>query len=321
MTNNSENLLNVNLILFYGISLVSTLKFFLPRLKNLIKNYYHQQILNFNIVQKLDTSRKNILKMFTTKTYGELPNFTNFLELSYLQIIVEKSLINDSNELFRHRLKKFLFETQDDEDEHIEQLIEENNRFIIKINVAKMMTLYTDIINESVVTNNFTNTSVPTVFMSVDVCLQYYFGLSINNYLLQSIGFNLHYMHSKIDIDIVSTYVTLVTNRNMMNSRNPYTIDPEVVFDLDLFDYQIEDEEYCGVNCLLITYHNNMIGPHFSVETLYGSIFDFYSYLKPIQLTELPPWDSHMLPILNKFVSKNVTPFFDKIISEYINKY
>jgi len=321
MTNNSENLLNVNWILFYGISLVSTLKVFLPRLKNLIKNYYHQQILNFNIVQKLDTSRKNILKMFTTKTYGELPTFTNFLELSYLQIIVEKSLINESNELFRHKLKKFLFETQDDEDENIEQLIEENNRFIIKINVAKMMTLYTDIINESVVTNNFTNTSVPTVFMSVDVCLQYYFGLNINDYLLQSIGLNLHYMHSKIDIDIVSTYVTLVTNRNMMNTRNPYSIDPEVLFDLDLFDYQIEDEQYCAVKCLLITYHNNSIGPKFSVETLYGSIFDFYSYLKPIQLSELPPWDSHMLPILNKFVSKNITPFFEKIISEYINKY
>ena len=321
MNYNSENLLNVNVIIFYAISVVSTLKFFLPRLRNLIKNYYDQKILNFNIVQKLNTFRKNISQIFSIKTYGELPDFTNFLEIAYLQIIVEKSLVNDSNELFRHKLKKFLLETQDEDDENIEQLIEENNHFIIKINVAKMLSLYNDILNESVVTNNFTNTSVPTVFMSVDVCLQYYFGLGINDYLLQSIGLNLHYMHLKTDIDVVSTYVTLVTNRNMMNTRNPYTIDPEVVFDLDLFDYQIQDEEYCAVKCLLITYHNNSIGPKFSVETLYGSIFDFYSYLKPIQISELPPWDTNMLPILNKFVSKNITPFFEKIISEYINKY
>jgi hypothetical protein len=92
--------------------------------------------------------------------------------------MVEKSIINQSNQIYLSKLKKFLSDTQQ-EDEPLRQVIEENNYFVLLININDLFSLYNEIFPDQIVKNDFTNENPLKIFNSIDISLQYFFRVKL----------------------------------------------------------------------------------------------------------------------------------------------
>ena len=162
-------------------------------------NFYKQLIISYffvvlkNLILIFSKMISYVNKSFRTKFFlfssvndKSFEKFISSIQISDIQIMVEKSIINESNEIYLSKLKKFLSDTQQ-EDEPLREVIEENNYFVLLININDLFSLYNEIFPDQIVKNDFTNENPLKIFNSIDISVQYFFQLNKEDYLIKSL--------------------------------------------------------------------------------------------------------------------------------------
>lgn len=299
-------------------------------------NFYKQLIISYfffvlkNLILIFSKMISYVNKSFRTKMFlfssvndKSFEKFISSIQISDIQIMVEKSIINESNEIYLSKLKKFLSDTQQ-EDEPLREVIEENNYFVLLININDLFSLYNEIFPDQIVKNDFTNENPLKIFNSIDISVQYFFQLNKEDYLIKSLGLTINYFDGKMDnLDIWNQYCDIVTQRTIKPLKNQC----ENIFELEEVDnnplvkcqYSIldyyDDDIYEGNKELeifigIIDYHLCLKSTKFSIDILYFGIVDLYFYLQPIQLSETTSKNSEKLQTLDNFIIKNIKPLF-----------
>jgi hypothetical protein len=282
-------------------------KTFFSIVKILIKKYYGM-IFYFNTFFRL---KRFLSPIFNSKHFDPLIIYTNYLEFSYLEILIEKSIINQSNEIYRNKLEKFLIDVKESEVDNFEQLTEKDNYFVLTINVKNMFSLYNEAFNNQIVRNDLTNLTISKVFMSLDICLQYYFGLSKKDYFIKSLGLNLNYLDCDKDKSLWNNYVKVIRKR-IEKKLDELSNNPNILFNIEMYDYYDGNGNTIPleVNGIIANYYLYNLPFEFSIESLHYSIMNFYSYLQPLDITEKHDLDFHSFQNLNNFIQNNIKPLF-----------
>ena len=286
---------------------------------------FYPIILYFN---KFFKKKMLLFSTFNGKNYEKLIRSSNFVEISDIEIMIELSLINKFNEIYLSKLKKFLSDTQE-EGKYIREVIEENNYFVFLINIKKLFTLYNEIFPYQIVQNDLTNENPEKIFMSIDICMQYFFNLNKEDYLIKSLGLNLNCVDTDINnLDIWKEYSDIIkkrSNRQLKNEfKNIFELqqldkmmnNPLVTCDYNISDYYEIDEYQDGnfseleLTIGFVNYFIYITPTRISIDLLYCIISNFYSYLQPVNLDELDLLNSDILRNLNIFILKNIKPLF-----------
>jgi hypothetical protein len=83
------------------------------------------------------------------------------------------------------------------------------------------------------VQNDLTNENLGKIFMSIDICMQYFFNLNKDDYLLKSLGLNLNYIDADINnLDIWKQYSNIIEKRRIKKLKNQF----KNIFDLQQLD-------------------------------------------------------------------------------------
>ena len=259
------------------------------------------------------------------KSYEELMSYSNFVEISDIEIMIELSVIHKSNQIYLSKLKKFLADTQE-EGEYIREVIQQNNYFVVLINIKKLFALYDEIFPYQIVRNDLTNESISKIFMSIDICMQYFFNLNKDDYLLKSLGLNLNYIDADMNnLEIWKQYSDIIEKRRTKKLKNQL----KNIFDLPQLDnnpsvtchYNISDyydpEDYqdgkfseLALTIGRVNYFIYIVPTSISMDLLYFIITNFYFYLQPLNSKELDSLDFDNLKNLNLFILKNIKPLF-----------
>jgi len=299
-------------------------------------NFYKQLIISYfffilkNLILIFSKMISYVNKSFRTKLFlfssvndKSFEKFISSIQISDIQIMVEKSIVNESNEIYLSKLKKFLSDTQQ-EDEPLREVIEENNYFVLLININDLFSLYNEIFPDQIVKNDFTNENPLKIFNSIDISVQYFFQLNKEDYLIKSLGLTINYFDGKMDnLDIWNQYCDIVTQRAIKplknQGQNIFELEkvhnnPLVKCQYSILDYY-DDDIYEGNKELeifigIIDYHLYLKPTKFSIDILYFSIVDLYFYLQPIQLSETTSKNSDKLQDLDNFIIKNIKPLF-----------
>lgn len=313
-------------------------------------NFYKQLIISYfffvlkNLILIFSKMISYVNKSFRTKLFlfssvndKSFEKFISSIQISDIQIMVEKSIVNESNEIYLSKLKKFLSDTQQ-EDEPLREVIEENNYFVLLININDLFSLYNEIFPNQIVKNDFTNENPLKIFNSIDISVQYFFQLNKEDYLIKSLGLTINYFDGKMDnLDIWNQYCDIVTQRAIKplknQGQNIFELEkvhnnPLVKCQYSILDYY-DDDIYEGNKELeifigIIDYHLYLKPTKFSIDILYFSIVDLYFYLQPIQLSETTSKNSDKLQDLDNFIIKNIKPLFfqyNKMIFENKDKW
>jgi len=296
--------------------------------KQLIISYFFVVLKNLilifsKMISYVNKSFRTKFLLFSSVNDKSFEKFISFIQISDIQIMVEKSIINESNEIYLSKLKKFLLDTQQ-EDEPLREVIEENNYFVLLININDLFSLYNEIFPDQIVKNDFTNENPLKIFNSIDISVQYFFQLNKEDYLIKSLGLTINYFDGKMNnLDIWNQYCDIVTQRTIKPLKNQ----GENIFELEevhnnplvkcqysILDYY-DDDIYEGNKELeifigIIDYHLCLKPTKFSIDILYFSIVDLYFYLQPIQLSETTSKNSEKLQDLDNFIIKNIKPLF-----------
>lgn len=285
----------------------------------------------YPIISYFNKFLKKKMFLFSTlngKNDEKLIRSSNFVEISDIEIMIELSLINKFNEIYLLKLKKFLSDTQE-EGEYIREVIEENNYFVFSINIKKLFTLYNEIFPYQIVQNDLTNENLGKIFMSIDICMQYFFNLNKEEYLIKSLGLNLNYVDADINnLDIWKKYSEIIEKRSTKQLKNEFKNifelqqlekmmnNPLVTCNYNISDYYEIDEYQDGkfseleVTIGFVNYFIYITPATISVDLLYSIISNFYSYLQPVNLNELDLLNFDILRNLNIFILKNIKPLF-----------
>lgn len=313
-------------------------------------NFYKQLIISYfffvlkNLILIFSKMISYVNKSFRTKFFlfssvndKSFEKFISSIQISDIQIMVEKSIINESNEIYLSKLKKFLSDTQQ-EDEPLREVIEENNYFVLLININDLFSLYNEIFPNQIVKNDFTNENPLKIFNSIDISVQYFFQLNKEDYLIKSLGLTINYFDGKMNnLDIWNQYCDIVTQRAIKplknQGQNIFELEkvhnnPLVKCQYSILDYY-DDDIYEGNKELeifigIIDYHLCFKPTKFSIDILYFSIVDLYFYLQPTQLSETTSKNSDKLQDLDNFIIKNIEPLFfpyNKILLENKDKW
>ena len=296
--------------------------------KQLIISYFFVVLKNLilifsKMISYVNKSFRTKLFLFSSVNDKSFEKFISSIQISDIQIMVEKSIVNESNEIYLSKLKKFLSDTQQ-EDEPLREVIEENNYFVLLININDLFSLYNEIFPDQIVKNDFTNENPLKIFNSIDISVQYFFQLNKEDYLIKSLGLTINYFDGKMNnLDIWNQYCDIVTQRTIKPLKNQ----GENIFELEevhnnplvkcqysILDYY-DDDIYEGNKELeifigIIDYHLYLKPTKFSIDILYFSIVDLYFYLQPIQLSETSSKNSDKLQDLDNFILKNIKPLF-----------
>jgi len=298
---------------FYKHLIIS---YFFFVLKNLILMFY-------KIISHVNKSFRTKLLLFSSVNDINFSKFISSIQISDIEIMVEKSIINQSNQIYLSKLKKFLSDTQQ-EDEPLRQVIEENNYFVLLININDLFSLYNEIFPDQIVKNDFTNENPLKIFNSIDISLQYFFQLNKEDYLIRSLGLTLNYFDEKMNtLSIWNQYCDLVTERSIKLLKNQFQntfelneVDnnPLVKCQYSILDYY-DDDVYQGNQELeifigIIDYHLCIKPTKFSIDILYFVIMDLYFYLQPIRSSETNSKNYDKLHDLDNFIIKNIKPLF-----------
>lgn len=313
-------------------------------------NFYKQSIISYfffvskNLILTFSRIISYVNKFFRTKFFlfssvndKSFEKFTNSLQISDIQVMVEKSIINQSNQIYLSKLEKFLSDTQQ-EDEPLREVIEENNYFVLLININDLFSLYNERFPDQIVKNDFTNEDPLKIFNSIDITVQYFFQLNKEDYLIKSLGLTLNYFDGKMNnLEIWNEYCDIVTERSIKPLKNQFEnsfeleelrTNPLIKCQYSILDYY-DDDAYQGNMELeifigIIEYHLCLKPTKFSIDILYFIIMDLYFYLEPIQLRETNSKSSNKLQDLDNFIIKNIKPLFfqyNKMIFENKDKW
>lgn len=312
---------------FYRYLIIS---YFFFVLKNLISIFYR-------INSSFNKSFRSKMFLFSSIDYKIPEKFINSIQISDIQIMIEKSIINRSNQIYLSKLKKFLSDTKQ-EDEDLREVTEENNYFIFLININDLFSLYNEIFPDKILKNDFTNENVSKIFNSIDIAVQYFFELNKEDYLIKSLGLTLNYFDGKMNnLDIWKKYCDVVTERNIKPLKNQFqnifeleklSNNPFVECHYSIFDYydtaDYQDNKELEIFIGNIDYNLCIKPTKFSIDILYFIMMDFYFYLQPIELSEINSKNSDQLQELDNFIIKNIKPLFfryNKIILENKDKW
>lgn len=298
---------------FYTQPIIS---YFFFVLKNLILTFSR-------ILSSVNKSFRPKLLLFSSLNDKNFEKLTNSIQISDIEIMVEKSIINESNQIYLSKLEKFLSDTQQ-EDESLREVIEENNYFVLLININDLFSFYNEIFPDQIVKNDFTNENPLKIFNSIDIAVQYFFQLNKEDYLIKSLGLTANYFEGKMnDVDIWKEYCDLVTDRSIKPLKNRFENRFELkefrnnplikcqysildYYDDDVYPGNMESEIFIGT----ISYHLYIKPTKFSIDILYFIIMDFYFYLQPLQLSQTNGESSKQLQDLEDFIIKNIEPLF-----------
>lgn len=280
-------------------------------------------LISYKIISSVNKSFRTKLFLSSSVNDKNFEKFINSIQISDIQIMVEKSIINQSNQIYLSKLKKFLSDTQQ-EDEPLREVIEENNYFVVLININDLFSLYNQIFPDQIVKNDFTNENPLKIFNSIDIAVQYFFQLNKEDYLIKSLGLTLNYFDGKMNnLDIWNQYCDIITERSIKLSKNQFKKsfeleellnNPLVKCQYSILDYY-DDDVYEGNKELeifigIVDYHLCIKPTKFSIDILYFIIMDLYFYLQPIKLTETNSKSADKLQNLNNFIIKNIKPLF-----------
>ena len=311
---------------FYKQLMIS---YFFFVLKNLI-------LISYKIISSVNKSFRT--KLFFSSSVGDenFEKFINSIQISDIQMMVEKSIINQSNQIYLSKLKKFLSDTQQ-EDEPLREVIEDNNYFVVLININDLFSLYNQVFPDQIVKNDFTNENPLKIFNSIDIAVQYFFQLNKEDYLIKSVGLTLNYFDGKMNnLDIWNRYCDIITERSIQPLKNQFENsfeleellnNPLVKCQYSILDYY-DDDVYEGNQELeifigIVDYNLYIKPTKFSIDILYFIIMDLYFYLQPIKLSETNSKSGDKLEDLNNFIIKNIKPLFlqyNKMILENKDK-
>jgi hypothetical protein len=312
---------------FYKQLIIS---YFFFVLKNLI-------LISYQIISSVNKSFRTKLFLSSSVNDKNFEKFINSIQISDIEMMVEKSIINQSNQIYLSKLKKFLSDTQQ-EDEPLREVIEENNYFVVLININDLFSLYNQIFPDQIVKNDFTNENPLKIFNSIDIAVQYFFQLNKEDYLIKSLGLTLNYFDEKMNnLNIWNEYCDIITERSIKPSKNQFEKsfeleellnNPLVKCQYSILDYY-DDDVYEGNKELeifigIIDYHLCIKPTKFSTDILYFIIMDLYFYLQPIKLSETNSKSVNKLQDLDNFIIKNIKPLFlryNKVILENKDKW
>lgn len=298
------------------ISIQLLIPYFFSLFKNLIS-------ISYKIVSNFNKFFRTKLVLFSAFNDITSEKFINSIQLSDIEIMVEKSIVNQSNQVYLSKLKKFLSDTQQG-DQPLRQVTEANNYFIFRININHLFSLYNKIFPDQIVKNDFTNENASKIFNSIDVSLQYFFELNKEDYLIKSLSLTLNCFDGKMNnLDIWNQYFDIVTKRSIKPLKkeleNFFKLEelisnPLIECHYSIFDYYDSDDYQDNKELEIlngnIDYHLRIKPTKFSLDILDFIIMDLYFYLQPIKLTEINNKNSYELQNLDNFIIKNIKPLF-----------
>lgn len=294
-------------------------------------------LISYQIISSVNKSFRTKLFLSSSVNDKSFEKFINSIQISDIQMMVEKSIINQSNQVYLSKLKKFLSDTQQ-EDEPLREVIEENNYFVVLININDLFSLYNQVFPDQIVKNDFTNENPLKIFNSIDIAVQYFFQLNKEDYLIKSLGLTLNYFDGKMNnLNIWNEYCDIITERSIKPSKNQseksfeleeLLNNPLVKCQYSILDYY-DDDVYEGNKELeifigIVDYHLCIKPTKFSIDILYFIIMDLYFYLQPIKLSETNSKSVDKLQDLDNFIIKNIKPLFlryNKVILENKDKW
>jgi len=264
--------------------------------------------------------------------------------MTYIEITVTKSILESSNQVFIKLFQDFLRKLATlpknkniKPKANLDQMVLEeifdttpglsdiDDYFFLKINVKNMFDFYNRQFGETILTNSYTNESIPLVLKSIDIALQYFLGLNRKDYLVRSIGLNLVFLGSGENGFYSNgflwlSYFMVIENRMKTESDSIVTDnffairndDSSLLISSYDFDNPYPDDTFLDGTSIYFSIDN--IQNELSFDLLKYPRNLFYSYLQPIEkerekISYL--YNEEMSEFLNDFIYMYIIHIFN----------